>query len=183
MLKLQQKKTMISRNQIDRLFVAGLLILMLLFFLTSCCPKITESITTKVDTLYVYKTDTVIVHEVDTFRTEFNVDSLLDILNGPIPANQTLSTNTHKGVTTKLSVKNGKLVCESTIDSLQAVIDSVRSSVVTITNDVVKIKEVKKPDSFMQRLYKWTFWILIALVVGYIVAKTQTYWTKFMPIK
>jgi hypothetical protein len=174
---------MISRNQIDRLFVAGLLILMLLFFLTSCCPKITESITTKVDTLYVYKTDTVIVHEVDTFRTEFNVDSLLDILNGPIPANQTLSTNTHKGVTTKLSVKNGKLVCESTIDSLQHVIDSVRSSVITVTNDVVKVKEIKKPDTWFEKLQKWFFWVVIALFVGYIVAKTQTYWTRFIPIR
>lgn len=174
---------MISRTQIDRLLLAALLITMLLFFFTSCCPKITESITTKVDTLYVYKTDTVTIHEVDTFRTEFNVDSLLTILNAPIPTTKKLSTNTHKGVTTTLSVKNGKLVCESTIDSLEHVIDSVRSSVITVTNDVVKIKEVKKPDSFMQRMYKWTFWILIAVVVGYIVAKTQTYWTRFIPFK
>ena len=172
---------MISRNQIDRLLVAALLVTMLLFFFTSCCPKITESITTKVDTLYVYRTDTVTVHEVDTFMTEFNVDSLLDILNAPV--DRTLSTSTHKGVTTRLSVRNGKLICSSTIDSLQHVIDSVRSSVVTITNDVVKIKEVKKPDSFMQRLYKWTFWILIALGVGYAVSKTQTFWTKFVPFK
>ena len=148
---------------------------------SSCCKNITESITTKVDTLYVYRTDTVTVHEVDTFMTEFNVDSLLDILNAPV--DRTLSTSTHKGVTTRLSVRNGKLICSSTIDSLQHVIDSVRSSVVTITNDVVKIKEVKKPDSFMQRLYKWTFWILIALGVGYVIAKTQTYWTRFIPFK
>jgi hypothetical protein len=172
---------MISRNQIDRLLVAALLIIMLIFFFTSCCPKITETSTTKTDTLFVYKTDTVIIQEVDTFMTTFNIDSLLDILN--TPGDTTLSTSTHKGVTTKLSVRGGKLICSSTIDSLQHVIDSVRSSVITITNDVVKIKEVKKPESFFQRLYKWTFWILIALGVGYVVAKTQTYWTRFIPFK
>lgn len=174
---------MVSRTQIDRLLLAAFLITMLLFFFTSCCPKITETSTTKIDTLFVYHTDTVTIHEVDTFRAEFNVDSLLTILNAPIPTTKTLATNTHKGVTTTLSVKNGKLVCESTVDSLKAVIDSIQSKVVTVTNDVVKIKEVRKPDSFMQQMYKWTFWILVAIVVGYLVAKTQTYWTRFVPFK
>lgn len=174
---------MISRNQIDRLLLAAFLITMLLFFLTSCCPKITESITTKVDTLYVYKTDTITIHEVDTFKTEFNVDSLLTILNAPIPTTKVLSYNMHKGVTTRLLIKNGKLVCESTIDSLKAVIDSIQSTVITVTNDVIKVKEVKRPDSMMQRIYKWTFWILIAICIGYIIAKTQTYWTRFIPFK
>jgi hypothetical protein len=172
---------MISRNQIDRLLVAALLMIMLIFFFTSCCPKITQTSSTKVDTLFVYKTDTVTIQELDTFMTTFNIDSLLDILN--TPGDTTLSTSTHKGVTTKLSVRGGKLICSSTIDSLQHVIDSVRSSVITITNDVVKIKEVKKPESFFQRLYKWTFWILIAIGIGYVVAKTQTYWTRFIPFR
>jgi hypothetical protein len=131
----------------------------------------------------VYSTDTVIIHEVDTFRTEFNVDSLLAILNAPIPINQTLSSNTNRGVTTRLLVRDGKILCEAQIDSLQHVIDSVRSSVVTVTNNVVKKVEVKKPDSWFEKLQKWFFWVVIALCLGYIIAKTQTYWIKYLPIK
>lgn len=173
----------IPHNQTDRLLLFALLLTMLVFLLTSCCPKISSSSTTTSDTSFVYRTDTVTIIDVDTFQTSFNIDSLLEILNKPIPTPRTLSTNTHRGVTTKLIVKDGKLVCQSTVDSLQAVIDSVKSSVITVTNTVTKIKEVKKPDTWWQKLYKWTFWILIALGVGYLVAKTQTYWTKYIPYR
>jgi hypothetical protein len=174
---------MIDRNQTDRLLIAALILTMFAFCFASCCPKITELSTSKTDTLLVYSTDTVTITEVDTFRTEFNVDSLLAILNGPIPINQTLSSNTNRGVTTRLLVKDGKILCEAQIDSLQHVIDSVRSSVVTVTNNVVKKVEVKKPDSWFEKLQKWFFWVVLALCLGYVIAKTQTYWIKYLPIK
>lgn len=173
---------MIHKNQTDRLLIAALLLTMLVYF-TSCCPKITEVTTTKTDTLIVYSTDTVIIHEVDTFRTEFDVDSLLAILNSPIPTNQTLSTNTNRGVTTRLIVANGKILCEAQIDSLEAVIDSIKSSVVTVNNTIVKKVEVKKPDTGFEKFQKWFFWVVLALAIGYLIAKTQTYWIKYMPFK
>jgi hypothetical protein len=142
---------------------------------SSCCKNITETSTTKIDTLYVYKTDTVTIHETDTFRAEFNVDSLLDILNKP--TNRTLSTSTHRGVTTRLSVRDGKLVCESTIDSLQAVIQRLETTINTKTV-VVKKVEVKRPDTFFQKLYKWTFWILVVLIIGWIGGK---YFSAYIP--
>jgi len=172
---------MIDRNQTDRLLIAALILTMFAFCFASCCPKIREVSTTKVDTLIVYSTDTVSITERDTFRTEFNVDSLLDILNKP--TNQTLSTNTNRGVTTRLLVRDGKILCEAQIDSLQHVIDSVRSSVVTVTNNVIKKLEVKKPDTWFEKLQKWFFWVVLALCVGYVIAKTQTYWIKYLPIK
>lgn len=169
--------------QTDKLLIAGLILMMLAFFLSSCCPKITEVGTTKTDTLIVYSTDTVIIHEVDTFRAEFDVDSLLAILNAPIPTNQTLSTNTNRGVTTRLILKNGKILCEAQIDSLEAVIDSIKSSVVTVNNTIVKKVEVKKPDTGFEKFQKWFFWVVLALVIGYLIAKTQTYWIKYIPFK
>jgi len=174
---------MIDRNQTDRLLIAALILTMFAFCFTSCCPKITEISTTKVDTLIIYSTDTVTITERDTFRTEFNVDSLLAILNAPIRTNKILSSNTNRGVTTRLLVKDGKILCEAQIDSLQHVIDSIRSSIVTVTNNVVKKVEVKKPDSWFEKLQKWFFWVVLALCLGYIIAKTQTYWIKYLPIK
>lgn len=167
--------------QTDKLLLAALLLTMLVFFMSSCCPKITTSSTSKTDTLYVYTTDTVTIHQMDTFTTSFNIDSLLEVLNKP--TDQTLSTNTHKGVTTRLRVSNGKILCEAQIDSLQAIIDSVKSSVITVTNTVTNVKEVKKPDTGFEKFQKWFFWVVLALVLGYIIAKTQTYWVKYLPIK
>jgi hypothetical protein len=174
---------MIDRNQTDRLLIAALILTMFAFCFASCCPKIIESSTTRIDTLYVYRTDTVTIHDTTVYKTDFNVDSLLAILNAPIPTNKVLSSNTNRGVTTKLIVRDGKLVCEAQIDSLQHVIDSVRSSVVNVTNNVIKKVEVKKPDSWFEKLQKWFFWVVIALCLGYIIAKTQTYWIKYLPIK
>jgi hypothetical protein len=155
----------------------------LVFFFSSCCPKITESSTTFTDTLVVYSTDTVTIHDTTIYKTDFNVDSLLAILNATIPTNKILSSNTNRGVTTKLIVRDGKLVCESTIDSLEAVIDSLESRFIlkTITN--TNRIEVKKPDTGFEKFQKWFFWVVIALGIGYLIAKTQTYWIRFIPFK
>lgn len=169
--------TYIPKYQTDKILLFALLLTMLVFFFSSCCPKITESSTTKIDTSFALVPDTIKIVEVDTFRVEFNVDSLLEILNKPIPTPRTLSSNTHRGVTTRLVVKDGRLVCESTIDSLEAIIQRLET---TINNNTVITKkvEVKKPDTFFQKLYKWTFWLLVVLIIGWVGGK---YFSAYIP--
>ncbi len=144
--------------------VVGLLACVLL--LSSCCPKVTPStiVERSIDTVYV--SDTVTVHDTTYYATEFNVDSLLDLLNKPLPpAKQILSTTSNKGVTTTLSIVNGKLLCQSTIDSLQAIINK---PIITnnTTTTVTKVVEVcnNRFHKFLVKLF-WLI-VIVLLVIG-----------------
>lgn len=106
--------------------------------LSSCkCPQIAESVNVR-DSV-VYHDSTIIVHDTDVFSTFAYVDSILNLLNSR--SDTTIIKTTKRGVTTTLRVANGKLICEATIDSLQAKIDSIQSHVRTIERTRIVWKE------------------------------------------
>lgn len=110
--------------------------------LSSCkCPQIAESVNVR-DSV-VYHDSTVIVHDTDVFSTFAYVDSILHLLKSN--HDTTIIKTTKRGVTTSLRVANGKLICEATIDSLEAKIDSIKSHITYIerTKILWKEKELK----------------------------------------
>lgn len=115
---------------------------LLLLCLSSCkCPQIAESVNVRDSVLY--HDSTVIVHDTDVFSTFAYVDSILHLLKQK--GDTVIIKTTKRGVTTSLRVANGKLICEATIDSLQAKIDSIKSHVMYIerTKILWKEKELK----------------------------------------
>ena len=108
-------------------------------------PTIAESVNVR-DSV-VYHDSTIIVHDTDVFSTFAYVDSILHLLKSK--GDTTIIKTTKRGVTTSLRVANGKLICEATIDSLEATIDSIKSHVVTI--DRTKIVLQDKPLTKFQQ--------------------------------
>jgi hypothetical protein len=133
--------------------------------LSSCkCPQIAESVNVR-DSV-VYHDSVITVHDTSIFSTFAYVDSILNLLNNR--SDTTIIKTTKRGVTTSLRVANGKLICEATIDSLQAKIDSIKSHVMTIerTKIVLQDREFTKFQKWQFRLF-WIFGIVIALFVAY----------------
>ena len=131
--------------------------------LSSCkCPQIAESVNVR-DSI-IYHDSTVIVHDTDVFSTFAYVDSILELLNHK--TDTVIIKTTKRGVTTSLRVANGKLICEATIDSLEAKIDSIKSHVTTIerTKIVLQDREFTKFQQWQFRLF-WIFGAIIALSV------------------
>lgn len=137
--------------------------------LSSCkCPQIAESVNVR-DSV-VYHDSTVIVHDTDVFSTFAYVDSILELLNRK--TDTVIIKTTKRGVTTSLRVANGKLICEATIDSLEAKIDSIKSHVTTIerTKIVLQDREFTKFQKWQFRLF-WIFGAIIVLFVTYKLKK------------
>ena len=137
--------------------------------LSSCkCPQIAESVNVR-DSV-IYHDSTIIVHDTDVFSTFAYVDSILNLLHSR--KDTTIIKTVKRGVTTTLRVANGKLICEATIDSLQAKIDSIQSHVTTIerTKIVLQDREFTKFQKFQFTMF-WIFGAIIALFVAYKVRK------------
>ena len=137
--------------------------------LSSCkCPQIAESVNVR-DSV-IYHDSTIIVHDTDVFSTFAYVDSILNLLH--IRKDTTIIKTVKRGVTTSLRVANGKLICEATIDSLQAKIDSIKSHVTTIerTKIVLQDREFTKFQKFQFTMF-WVFGAIIALLVAYKIRK------------
>ena len=114
------------------------LIVFIALCLSSCkCPQIAESVNVR-DSI-VYHDSTIIVHDTSIFSTFAYVDSILNLLNNR--SDTTIIKTTKRGVTTTLRVANGKLICEATIDSLQAKINSIQSHVRIIERTRIVWKE------------------------------------------
>lgn len=142
--------------------IIGVAVLLLLCLSSCKCPQIAESVTVR-DSV-VYHDSTVIVHDTDVFSTFAYVDSILHLLKSK--HDTTIIKTTKRGVTTSLRVANGKLICEATIDSLEAKIDSIKSHITTIerTKIVLKDREFTKFQQWQFRLF-WIFGAIIALSV------------------
>ena len=137
--------------------------------LSSCkCPQIAESVNVR-DSV-VYHDSTIIVHDTDVFSTFAYVDSILNLLHSR--KDTTIIKTVKRGVTTTLRVANGKLICEATIDSLQAKIDSIKSHVTTIerTKIVLQDRAFTKFQKFQFTMF-WIFGAIIALFVAYKIRK------------
>jgi hypothetical protein len=142
--------------------IIGVAVLLLLCLSSCKCPQIAESVTVR-DSV-VYHDSTVIVHDTDVFSTFAYVDSILHLLKSK--QDTVIIKTTKRGVTTSLRVANGKLICEATIDSLEAKIDSIKSHITTIerTKIVLKDREFTKFQQWQFRLF-WIFGAIIALSV------------------
>lgn len=139
-----------------------------LLFLTSCCPKIrvADTITERVDTMYIPVIDTVTISVIDTFSTGLLIDSLLEFLNKPIN-NTTLSQNNSGGVRTRIVYRDKYLVAEFNIDSLRA---AIKDSVI----QVVKSREIIR-NTYIQECpvgwWKWVHWpIGLFAIAGFMIS-------------
>ena len=131
--------------------------------ISSCkCPQIAESVNVR-DSIR-YHDSTIVVHDTDVFSTFAYVDSILHLLHSK--SDTVIIKTTKRGVTTSLRVANGKLICEATIDSLEAKIDSIKSHVTTIerTKIVLQDRPLTKFQQWQFRLF-WIFGAIIALSV------------------
>lgn len=142
--------------------IIGVAVLLLLCLSSCKCPQIAESVNVR-DSV-VYHDSTIIVHDTDVFSTFAYVDSILHLLKSK--GDTTIIKTTKRGVTTSLRVANGKLICEATIDSLEAKIDSIKSHVTTIerTKIVLQDRPLTKFQQWQFRLF-WIFGAIIALSV------------------
>ena len=142
--------------------IIGVAVLLLLCLSSCKCPQIAESVNVR-DSV-VYHDSTIIVHDTDVFSTFAYVDSILHLLKAK--GDTTIIKTTKRGVTTSLRVANGKLICEATIDSLEAKIDSIKSHVTTIerTKIVLQDRPLTKFQQWQFRLF-WIFGAIIALSV------------------
>ena len=137
--------------------------------LSSCkCPQIAETVNVR-DSV-VYHDSTIIVHDTDVFSTFAYVDSILNLLHSR--KDTTIIKTVKRGVTTTLRVANGKLICEATIDSLEAKIDSIKSHVTTIerTKIILQDRAFTKFQKFQFTMF-WIFGAIIALFVAYKIRK------------
>ena len=112
-------------------------IICILLFLSSCCPKITNSTTetTTHDTVYTTVHDTVLAHSADTFRTGINADSLVRLirqLQGQV-ISQTLSETNSNGVRARIVYRDSFIYAECNIDSLRVAIEDSMMQVFTET--------------------------------------------------
>ncbi len=161
-----------------------ILLLFLALAITSCCPKITESsrTTTSTDTSRSFHSQIVTIHDTVERSTSIDIDSLLAILNAPAAEHpdSVLSKTSTKGVTTKLVRRGNKILCEATIDSLQARIDSLET--LTIHHNVERIdtKVIHQCDSQWHRFYRRFFFgtlILLVIIISWRgVGKGATLW-------
>lgn len=146
-----------------------LAILLLCLVISSCCPKITESTSTvtHTDTIREYHSQIVTVHDAIERITGIDVDSLLAILNGPAVEHpdSVLSKSSTKGVTTKLVRRGNKILCETTIDSLQAQVDSLETLLVNKNTTSVVTKVVYKCQNKWHRFYRRCFFGMLLLLV------------------
>lgn len=142
--------------------IIGVAVLLLLCLSSCKCPQIAESVNVR-DSV-VYHDSTIIVHDTDVFSTFAYVDSILHLLHSK--SDTVIIKTTKRGVTTSLRVANGKLICEATIDSLEAKIDSIKSHVTTIerTKIVLQDRPLTKFQQWQFRLF-WIFGAIIALSV------------------
>jgi hypothetical protein len=153
------------RNEVYYIEILIAIAVFIALCLSSCkCPQIAESVNVR-DSV-VYRDSTIIVHDTDVFSTFAYVDSILNLLHSR--KDTTIIKTVKRGVTTTLRVANGKLICEATIDSLQAKIDSIKSHVMTIerTKIVLQDREFTKFQKWQFRLF-WIFGAIIALFVAY----------------
>lgn len=149
--------------------LVAIFVLIALCCLSSCkCPQIAESTVTR-DSI-VYHDSVVTVHDTDVFSTFAYVDSILELLNRK--TDTVIIKTTKRGVTTSLRVANGKLICEATIDSLQAKIDSIKSHVTYIekTRNILIERNESSFERWQKRLF-WIFGAIIALFVAYKLKK------------
>jgi ribosomal protein L31 len=156
-------------NEVMALEILVALFVLIAICLSSCkCPQIAESTVTR-DSI-VYKDSVVTIHDTDVFNTFAYVDSILHLLKST--HDTTIIKTTKRGVTTSLRVANGKLICEATIDSLQAKIDSIKSHVTYVekTRNVLSERQISKFEQWQRRLF-WVFGIIIALFVAYKLKK------------
>jgi len=146
-------------NEVMAIEILIALFILIALSLSSCkCPQIAESVNVR-DSI-VYHDSTIVVHDTDVFSTFAYVDSILHLLKSK--GDTTIIKTTKRGVTTSLRVANGKLICEATIDSLEAKIDSIKSHVVTI--DRTKIVLQDKPLTKFQQWQINLFWIFGAII-------------------
>lgn len=155
-------------NEVAYIEIIIAVAVLLLLCLSSCkCPQIAESVNVR-DSV-VYHDSVVTVHDTSIFSTFAYVDSILNLLNSR--TDTTIIKTTKRGVTTSLRVANGKLICEATIDSLQAKIDSIKSNVTTIerTKIVLQDRAFTKFQVWQFRL----FWIFGAIIVMFVTYKLK----------
>ena len=139
------------------------IIVLIFICLTSCkCPQVVEQ--TVVHDSIVYHDSVVVVHDTDVFSTFAYVDSILELLNRK--TDTVIIKTTKRGVTTSLRVANGKLICEATIDSLQAKIDSIKSHVTYVekTRNVLIERNLTKWERLKMNLF-WVFLAIIAIAL------------------
>jgi hypothetical protein len=156
-------------NEVMAIEILVAVFVLIALCLSSCkCPQIAESTVTR-DSI-VYRDSVVTVHDTDVFSTFAYVDSILELLNRK--TDTVIIKTTKRGVTTSLRVANGKLICEATIDSLQAKIDSIKSHVTYIekTRNVLVERQISKFEQWQRRLF-WIFGAIIALFVAYKLKK------------
>lgn len=145
-----------------------LIMLIILWSLSSCCPKITatEEIKTHTDTVYGYYTDTVRIKDSVPYQVYIDVDSLIQALTGiNKDTSKPIVSHTRNGVTTSLIRKGNRIICQSTIDSLQAQVDSLKK--ITIKKE--EVKTITKTVHSCESKFHWFvvrfFWFSLLFYV------------------
>ena len=143
-----------------------ILILFALFSIGCKCPQIVEQTTVRDSIVYV--DTTILIHDSIPYGVSIDIDSLIDALNSVHDG--VIAESTRNGISTKLLFKDGRLICQATVDSLRHELE-LANHIKTI--ETVKNVLIEKPKSkFQIFLFYWFIGTIIVTSI-YITLKLR----------
>lgn len=147
-----------------------LIVLVLFISLFGCCPQLTTSVTTTIDTTTTVKSDTITILLMDTvtlapvlIHDTINMSSFCDSLKAGL--SPVIRLRVDKGSITIKSDSTGHSEIECLTDSLNAVIEQQQTTITTLNEQLIS-KTISKDTVIEQPLFKNTwFWLFVFMII------------------